>query len=109
MAESHQAKKILYYCGGFHHIGGVESFVAELITSVPDDLGERWVAAWSGPIRRIPILMAVKEKSRRFLRTSFRWGCRFAWPDKVLLRQAREMVEASDVILFPKVFPTEIH
>jgi glycosyltransferase involved in cell wall biosynthesis len=109
MPETGRRKRILYYCGGFHYIGGVESFAAELITSVPDDLADRWVAAWSRPVKSVPLLAGVRAKSQRFERTFLRWGCRWAWPDKLLLRYAWRMAQQADVMVFPKVMPFEIH
>jgi glycosyltransferase involved in cell wall biosynthesis len=109
MSETNGRKNILYYCGGFHYIGGVETFVASLVLSVPDELGERWIAAWSGPLNKAQLLDASIKRSQRFARTSFRWGCRWAWPDKILLRSAWSMAQECDLLLFPKVMPHEVH
>jgi glycosyltransferase involved in cell wall biosynthesis len=102
-------RNILYYCGGFNRVGGVEAFAAELIAAMPDELAERSVAVWSEPVRKLPQLQAIRSVADRFRRSPIRWGCRWGVPDWVLLPMGERLAARADLILFPKLMPAPIH
>jgi glycosyltransferase involved in cell wall biosynthesis len=109
MSNSSGRRNILYYLGGFNPVGGVEVFASELIQAMPDDLAERSVAVWSGPVGQLPLLTAIRSVADRFRRTPIRWGCRWAIPDRMLLPMGLRLAADADLIVFPKLMPASIH
>ncbi len=80
-----ERKNILFYCGGFQPVGGVESFTIDLINCLPPDMADISLALWGKPLREIPNLMPIKASAAEFHRSFFRWGCRWNLPDHLLL------------------------
>ena len=91
MPSSSDRRNILYYCGGFNRVGGVEAFAAELILSMPDELAERSVAVWREAVRNLPLLSAIRARSDHFARSPIRHGCRWSVPDWVLLPMGKRL------------------
>ncbi len=102
-------KNILFYCGVFAPVGGVESFTIDLINCLPRDMADISVALWSKPLREIPGLGPIKAYATEFRRSFFRWGCRWALPDRLLLPVGLRMTQRADLLVFAKIMPSQIH
>jgi glycosyltransferase involved in cell wall biosynthesis len=102
-------KNILFYCGGFQPVGGVESFTIDLINCLPRDMADISLALWSKPLREIPNLATIKIVAAEFHRSFFRWGCRWALPDRLLLPAGLRMATRANLLVFAKIMPPRIH
>ncbi|HEX4053926.1 MAG TPA: glycosyltransferase [Tepidisphaeraceae bacterium] len=104
-----QNKNILFYCGGFQPVGGVESFTIDLINSLPREMASVSVAWWGKPLAEIPDLAPIKARAAEFHRSFFRWGCRWALPDRLLLPAGSAMARRANLLVFAKVMPATVH
>jgi glycosyltransferase involved in cell wall biosynthesis len=101
--------RVLLYCGGFAPIGGVETFAADLFKSLDVQTIHRSAIAWGRPPRQSPRMAEISAVADKFVRVPFRWGCRYGWPDRILLPFGRRMASRADLVIFPKIMPLSVH
>jgi glycosyltransferase involved in cell wall biosynthesis len=102
-------KNILFYCGVFSPVGGVESFTIDLISCLPREMADASVVLCGKPLSEIPDLAPIKAHATEFRRSFFRWGCRWALPDRLLLPVGLRMTQRADLLVFAKIMPIPIH
>lgn len=98
--------RVLFYFGGFAPVGGIETFAAGLLSHLAQQ-GQRATCLCWGPYGEL--LRSMEEAGVRVLRHGFRWGCRFAWPDELLLRAGLREIRNADVAFFGKLFSAKVH
>ena len=100
--------RVLLYCGGFQPIGGVETLTKNLI----DGLGKFPVSidllAWGKDSELLRHTVDQKERVRLH-RSFWRWGCRYEWPDWLILPRGKKLLAKNDIVFFPKLFSPRIH
>jgi glycosyltransferase involved in cell wall biosynthesis len=95
------AGKVTFVQGGFAGVGGIESFAVDLLSSlsarnVPTEL-ICWNAAGSNGS---PANGELSKGKVKILRTGWRWGCRWGWPDSVMvLRHWKRLANAELLVL----------
>ena len=102
--------KVTVLSGGFAPVGGVESFLVDLLSAVSAQGIESEIYCWDGAVPRPnPLLRELATRGVRVYRSPWRWGCRWSWPDKLLLAHASDAILDTDVVLFGKPLPATIH
>jgi glycosyltransferase involved in cell wall biosynthesis len=102
--------KLTVLAGGFAPVGGIESFLFELLSAMSARRIESEIYCWDGVApRRNPLLATLPASGVRVHRSPWRWGCRWAWPDKLLLAASGEALLATDVLLFGKPLSAAAH
>jgi glycosyltransferase involved in cell wall biosynthesis len=101
-----KSPSILFWAGGFAPVGGIESFLNDLILGLRGRGLESRLVCWGENSSRIRDLAAAGVPVRRL---GWRWGCRWNWPDWALLASAGSLVESADVVVFGKLMPPRIH
>ncbi len=96
--------RVVIYSGGFAPVGGIETFLHDLILGVADRGLATELVCW-GP--KGELLADLEQRGLRIHRQAWRWGCRWKWPDRLLLPAGCKAVERADVVLFGKVLETE--
>jgi len=98
--------RVLFYAGGFASVGGIEVFIRNLLVALSKyGYGTR-VVCWG---QRTDLLDEIALHGVGVVRYGFRWGCRWGWPDRVLLRRGCLEIRKADVVFFGKLFSRRIH
>jgi glycosyltransferase involved in cell wall biosynthesis len=101
-----QQPPIVFYSGGFAPVGGVESFTRDLVLALRDREVPIQLACWGG---NRSLLDEMEAAGVSVYRSAWRWGCRWGWPDRLLLRRWRSGVERAAAIVYCKTFDRETH
>lgn len=101
--------KILCYFGGFARMGGCEIFAANLLAGLKGKGVERELVYWETSSSEHPILKSMTDDGVAVVRSSFKSGCRFRWPDWVLFARSRRAVQTADVVVLVKLFTPSLH
>lgn len=65
---------------------------------------------WGGSGRNEnPILRELSKGEVRISRTAWRWGCRWGWPDKMMLLQQWNRFTKAEVLIFVKLLDPSVH
>ena len=99
-------KPLLFYTGGFAPVGGVESFTSDLALALHRRGVRGNLACWGSHHQGI---VALEEAGLRVLRSPWRWGCRWGWPDGVLALLALGRLRRADTVVFSKTFGQRVH
>lgn len=102
-------QRVVFYCGGFAPIGGIESFASELLLAIKGAVKQRHLVAWGAPPAHNPLLRQVIADGVEITHSRFRWGCRWRIPDRLLLPRGIPAVQKADLVVFSKLFSREIH
>jgi len=101
--------KLVCYFGGFARLGGCEVFVANLMAGLKQRGVERSLIYWETVPDEIPILAEMAADGVSLVRSGFRKGCKFYWPDWVMFARSRRVFESADVVLLAKLFTPRHH
>jgi glycosyltransferase involved in cell wall biosynthesis len=101
-----RAPRVLFWSGGFASFGGIESFLHDAILGLHSRAFSVRLACW-GPDS--PLLRSICAASVPVLRREWRWGCRWAWPDRRLARVSAQLVRNSDLVIFGKLPAPAVH
>lgn len=99
-------KPVLIYTGGFAPTGGVESFASDLIGSLAAEGVSTELVCWGARHHGIAALEAAGVP---VFRSPWRWGCRWRWPDAVLMALAAGRIRRADTIVFAKPLSERLH
>ena len=94
-----QGQRVLIWMGGFAPIGGIETFVADLGQAAIKAGFQVDMLAWD---RRSEFLPPVRAAGVRLYNSPWRWGCRWAIPDWLVLPLGILLCRKADVVVFPK-------
>jgi glycosyltransferase involved in cell wall biosynthesis len=102
--------KITAIPGGFARIGGIETSVVDLLSSMAARGIDSEIYCWDGASpHRNPMLDSLAACGVRVHRSPWRWGCRWAWPDRLLLASAGAAMLDTDIVLFCNPFRESVH
>lgn len=103
-----KVKRILIYAGGFQPIGGVETFIYNFINGFKNYAATLDLLIWG---KDSDLLRKVRQANNRLTiyHSFWRWGCRFCWPDMVILPLGINLIKKADLVLFMKLFSPSIH
>jgi glycosyltransferase involved in cell wall biosynthesis len=96
---------ILFYCGGFAPLGGIETFCKNLLNLLQTRGHHCSLVCWG---QRSPLLQTIEQTNVTVMRSPWRWGCQWNLPDWFLLPIGLQPVKQADVILLNKLFPLKI-
>ena len=78
------------FSGGFAPLGGIESFLCAVLPAMSARGMQCRLCCWDGASpRHNPRLHELEDAGVAVDRSPWRWGCRWNWPDKLLLASAR--------------------
>jgi glycosyltransferase involved in cell wall biosynthesis len=102
--------KLTFVQGGFAAVGGIETFVVDILSAVsarqiPGEL-ICWDAARGS---ENPGLSKLSEAGVAVHCTSWRWGCRWGWPDKVMAGREWKRMTDAELLVFGKLLHEDIH
>ena len=106
MKSAGRSPRVLFWSGGFAPFGGIESFLHDAILGLHSRAFPVRLACW-GPDS--PLLRSLRAASVPVLRRKWRWGCRWAWPDRRLARLSTQLVRNSDLVIFGKLPVPAVH
>src|SRR6516164_7228345 len=100
------ASSVTFAHGGFARVGGIETFTADLATALAVRQIRTELVCWSGRgSNENPVLRKLTKANVTVFRTAWRWGCRWDWPDHLMvLHQWKRLAEA-EVLVFGKFLP----
>lgn len=96
---------LLFYCGGFAQIGGIETFCKNLLSHLQVKGYCCTLLCWGGKSSLIGILRSLGVK---IIRSPWRWGCKWNFPDWLLLPIGVQQVQNADIVLLSKLFPLRL-
>jgi glycosyltransferase involved in cell wall biosynthesis len=103
-------QKITFAHGGFAKVGGIETFTADLALALSDQRMQTELICWSARGKREnPALQRLSKNGVKIHRTDWRWGCRFGWPDNVMVLQQWKRFVDSDLLVFGKLLHSSAH
>jgi glycosyltransferase involved in cell wall biosynthesis len=99
------AQRTVFYVGGFEAVGGIESFLLDVLTTMSPGSTKQSMLTWA---KDLPALREIEASGTKVLSTRFRRGCRLGLPDALLyIRHGSELRGASRVV-FAKIPPAPI-
>jgi glycosyltransferase involved in cell wall biosynthesis len=96
------------YIGGFARMGGIESFVRDLLLAVAPTCPQRELVIWGRAGRDHRLLQEIAESGARVVRSPWRWGCAWRWPDYFLAPAGLGAVQRAAVVIFKRLPPPRI-
>jgi len=102
--------KVTLAQGGFAKIGGIETFAADLLGALDALQVRTELICWSGSgSNENPLLRELSKGKTQIYRTGWRWGCRWGWPDKVMLLRQWDRFASADLLIFGKLLDPSVH
>lgn len=106
MLEKEKTKvRLLFYCGGFAQVGGIETFCKNLLSHLQSKGYDCTLLCWGGKSSLIGILRSLGVK---IICNPWRWGCKWNVPDWLLLPIGLQQVQNADIVLLSKLFPLKL-
>jgi glycosyltransferase involved in cell wall biosynthesis len=101
-------RRLLFYIGGFAPIGGIETFVHDVLLGIGSAISNRRLLIWGNSPAKSAVLAELCASGVQVDHTGWRWGCRWNIPDIVLLPAGVFAVRRSDVVVFKRPPPRVI-
>jgi glycosyltransferase involved in cell wall biosynthesis len=103
-------RRVTFAHGGFTKIGGCEVVAADLLMALDALQIQTELICWgeSGSDEN-PLLRELSKGEVRISRTGWRWGCRWGWPDKVMLLRQWKRFANAEVLIFGKLLNPSVH
>jgi glycosyltransferase involved in cell wall biosynthesis len=103
-----EVRVIAFVQGGFSKVGGIETFTSDLLTA----LRSRQIAAdlicWDAGGSEQG-LDAIARMGVSVHRSTWRWGCRWGWPDQFMASQGWKRIANADLLVFGKLLHESTH
>ncbi|MEA5570391.1 glycosyltransferase [Calothrix sp. UHCC 0171] len=97
--------KVLFYCGGFAPVGGIETFGKNLLIYLQSKGFDCTLLCWG---QFSPLLEVIQQEQVKIVRIPWRWGCNLNLPDWILLPWGIEEIKKADIVILGKLFPLKI-
>lgn len=98
--------RVLIYAGGFSSIGGIETFIHALATTLMSKQHHQVrLVCWS---KQNNLLRDLLQKNVSIKRHPLRWGCRLRIPDLISLKHGIGEINHHDIIVFTKIPPAPV-
>jgi glycosyltransferase involved in cell wall biosynthesis len=98
--------RLLVYAGGFAPVGGIETFLHGLGLGLRSRGIQPQLLCWG---TRSHLLEDLESAGVPVRRQAWRWGCRWGWPNWLLLPAGKAAIRQADVVLFGKLFDERVH
>jgi glycosyltransferase involved in cell wall biosynthesis len=96
---------LLIYAGNFAQVGGIETFLYQLMLGVSEHGVSPRLLCW-GPDGAL--LAELQRRGFDIRRQAWRWGCRWDWPERLLVKEGLNAMAEADVVLFGKALRGDI-
>lgn len=102
-------RRVTFVQGGLARVGGIESFAADLLSSLTARHVHAELICWgAGGSKGNPVLADLSMSNVKIWRTSWRWGCRWGWPDLAMMEwQWKRFVDA-ELLVFGKLLQESV-
>jgi glycosyltransferase involved in cell wall biosynthesis len=105
-----EMQKVTFAHGGFARVGGIETFTADLAAALKARHVQTELVCWSGRgSSENPALQRLGENGVTIHRTDWRRGCRWGWPDKVMVLHQWNRFADAEVLVFGKLLDPGAH
>jgi glycosyltransferase involved in cell wall biosynthesis len=99
-------RKVTFAHGGFAKVGGIETFTSDLAAELAARHVPTELVCWSGRgNNENPALRKLAKSNVAVFRTNWRWGCRWNWPDKLMILHQWKRLADAEVLVFGKFLP----
>ena len=106
----HVPARMTFVQGGFAPVGGIENFAADLLFAVSARKVRTELICWDGGgAGRNPVLASLSKSDVAISCSSWRWGCRWGWPDKWMATHFWQRMTNAQVLVFGKLLHDSIH
>jgi glycosyltransferase involved in cell wall biosynthesis len=96
--------------GGFAKIGGIETFAADLIPALNVRRIRVELICWgAGGNQGNPLLTSLSKAGVEISRTGWRWGCRWGWPDSLMVAEQWQRLASAELLIFGKLLHEKAH
>lgn len=98
--------RMLIYAGGFSPIGGIETFIHALATTIMSKQKHQVrLVCWG---KENDLLRDLVQKNVSIERHPIRWGCRLRIPDLISLKHGIDEINRHDIVVFTKIPPAPV-
>jgi hypothetical protein len=102
--------RVTFVQGGFAPVGGIETFAADLLSALSANRIQSELIYWGAESRRVnPLLANLSDAGVSISRTSWRWGCRWGWPDSLMVLKQRQNLAKAELLVFGKLLHADAH
>jgi glycosyltransferase involved in cell wall biosynthesis len=103
-------QSVTFAHGGFARVGGIETFTADLVSALNARRVPTELICWSGRGKsENPALRELSRTDVRISRTDWRWGCRWGWPDRLMVLHQWRRFSESELLVFGKLLHADAH
>jgi len=103
--RQNSSARVLFYFGGFASVGGIETFCRNLLSHLKFRGFDCVLVCWG---KESSLLGKLALLGVKVIRSSLRWGCKWNFPDWLLLPIGIRQIQNADIVLFGKLFPLRI-
>jgi glycosyltransferase involved in cell wall biosynthesis len=104
------SEKVTFLHGGFARVGGIETFSADLLRALAARKVETELICWnSGGRNPNPALQELSRSGVKIARTNWRWGCRWGWPDRLMVARQWKRIAQAELLVFGKLLDRSAH
>lgn len=104
------AESVTFVQGGFAPIGGIETFAADILSALSSRETRCELICWDASRGDAnPMLANLAKCGVKISSSSWRWGCRWGWPDSVMVREQWQHLAAAKVLVFGKLLDERAH
>jgi glycosyltransferase involved in cell wall biosynthesis len=102
--------KLTFVQGGFAAIGGIETFAVDILSALSAHQIETELVCWDAARGEVNHGLEMLSRAGVALHcSSWRWGCRWGWPDKVMAYRDWKTLVNAEVLVFGKLLHESIH
>jgi glycosyltransferase involved in cell wall biosynthesis len=103
-------QRVTFAHGGFARVGGIETFTADLASALRARKIQTELVCWSGRgSSENPALQRLGNTGVTIHRTDWRRGCRWGWPDKIMVLHQWDRFANAEVLVFGKLLDRGAH
>jgi glycosyltransferase involved in cell wall biosynthesis len=102
--------KLTFVQGGFAPVGGIETFAVDILSAVKAREVETELVCWDAAAGGgNPGLEKLSQSGVAVHCSSWRWGCRWGWPDKAMAHRHWKTLLGAEVLVFGKLLHESVH
>lgn len=106
----HLMSEVTFVQGGFSPIGGIEVFAVDLLGAFQAGQNQTELICWDAVHnRKNPAFDELARIGVKVYRASWRWGCRWGWPDKWMSRRFWQRMMEAELLIFGKMLHESVH
>jgi len=98
------AESVTFVQGGFTPIGGIETFAADFLSTLRARGAKCELICWNASRSNgNPTLKSLAKCGVTISSSTWRWGCRWGWPDSLMVSQHWQRLASARILIFGKV------